>query len=120
MPESYPGAPGAPNYYGGYGYGGHNHDDKDGKDGKDGKTSGHRGYGGYGGYGRYGRRYNWDDRGEVSRYGASEIKNKDWWNYLTKDNGESGMVPLMLNRTQLEAEGMYDAIWWEEHGLKDA
>ena len=29
------------------------------------------------------------------------------------------MVPLMLNRTQLEAEGMYDAIWWEEHGVKD-
>jgi len=91
-PESYPGAPGAPRY-GGYG-------------------------GGYSGYGRYGRRHNWDDRGEVDR-NDSGIKNHDWWNYLTKDNGESGMVPLHLNRTQLEDEGMYDAIYWEEHGMKD-
>jgi hypothetical protein len=117
-PESYPGAPGAPSYgyggYGGYGHGRHGH-------GGEGEGGGYSG--GYSGYGGYGRRYAWDDRGEVDRGGryggGSDIKNKDWWNYLTKDNGESGMVPIHLNRTQLEEEGMYDAIYWEEHGMKD-
>ena len=48
------------------------------------------------------------------------MKNKDWWNYLTKDNGADGMVPLMLNKTQLQDEGYYSDLYWEEHGARDA
>jgi len=84
---------------------------------------GHGGYGGYGGYGYggYGRRYSADDRGGVPNNfnDRSEEKNKDWWNYLTKDNGENGMSPIMLNRTQLQNQGMYNDLYWLEHGMKD-
>lgn len=122
LPESYPGAPTKPSY--GYGYGRGNSKDKngdgvvdekddtngDGKvDEKDGNSHGGGRYGGYGGYGRWGRRYSWDDRGGVDRnrgyggyygnQGSDGPKNKDWWNYLTKDNGQDGMVPVMLNKT---------------------
>jgi hypothetical protein len=30
------------------------------------------------------------------------------------------MVPIMLNKTQLENEGFYNDMYWEAHGKKDA
>lgn len=46
--------------------------------------------------------------------------NRDWWNYLTKDNGMNGMNSMHLTRQQLQDEGYYTDAWYKNHGAMDS
>jgi len=63
--------------------------------------------------------YNYNPAYAYGYQGHDTPANKDWWNQLRKDNGESGMEPVHIKfDTKMKSEE-YGGRWWKDHGYKD-